>query len=605
MWWTTDNRVQRQPTRFVESIPPQKLLQALPARKAQKRRHLKLPISADQAAANLRLQESGADCNAEVPRLRKDIRSLESALLKVVSQADAAKRSIDSLQREKHQQLEKIDQLEAEFCTLHAENEQKQRRKREEGEWLTISADLANSLGRRIAKQEHDAEQHVSELKEAVKQLSSENRNLNNLLEVASQENRIFSDVICDMESRQESELHEAHEQLRLLKNRVSQDGAADRSQVQQLNIRIVSQAAQIRSLQKQLADAQSSDPSHENGYETILDDQPLSENAPRTDLGTDLGTDLDTQLNERLENSLQAARVELDSAVHELKYANAEANRLREYAEQVEQQYDAEFHHVVQVAELHATLAEMLEQSRESVGIVAQSQVESLREEQLPNAQKSLDDLVAQNHELTDALKEAEKIQKSNALTSEKLELQTQEMRDLNHELAKLRESQATLSGENETLSAFNQDLERRLAGLTHQLSETEQARSDDKAEWEKLLAHHEAGTNVAHAECQLVKSQLEDQRVGFEFKLKQQLEVIKCLHADVGAARGLQSQLESKLDGEILNRQLAEQEIKQVKQEAARTIESLSAVSEQLMADPNEVRDEPGDESSMQAAA
>ena len=601
MWWTTDNRVQRQPARFVESIPPQKLLQALPTRKGQKRRHLKLPISADQAAANLRLQESGADCNAEVPRLRKDIRSLESALLKVVSQADAAKCSIDSLQREKHQQLQKIDQLEAELRTLHAENEHAQRRKREEGEWLTISADLANSLGRHIAKQEHDAEQHVSELKEAVEQLSSDNRNLNNLLELASQENRIFSDVICDMESRQESELHEAHEQLRLLKNRLSQDGAADRSQVQQLNIRIVSQAAQIRSLQKQLADAQSSDPSHEIGYETILDDQPMSENAPRTDLGTDL----DTQLNERLENSLQAARVELDSAVHELKYANAEANRLREYAQQVEQQYDSEFHHVVQVAELHATLAEMLKQSSESVGIVTQSQVESLGEEQLPNAQKSLDDLVAQNHELKDALKEAEKLQKSSALTSEKLESQTQEMRDLNHELGKLRESQATLSGENETLSAFNQDLERRLAGLTHQLSETEQARSDDKAEWEKLLAHHEGGTNVAHAECQLVKSQLEDQRVGFEFKLKQQLEVIKCLHADVGAARGLQSQLESKLDGEILNRQLAEQEMKQVKQEAARTIESLSGGPGQLMADPNEVRDEPGDESSMQAAA
>jgi len=601
MWWTTDNRVQRQPARFVESIPPQKLLQALPTRKGQKRRHLKLPISADQAAANLRLQESGADCNAEVPRLRKDIRSLESALLKVVSQADAAKCSIDSLQREKHQQLQKIDQLEAELRTLHAENEHAQRRKREEGEWLTISADLANSLGRHIAKQEHDAEQHVSELKEAVEELSSDNRNLNNLLELASQENRIFSDVICDMESRQESELHEAHEQLRLLKNRLSQDGAADRSQVQQLNIRIVSQAAQIRSLQKQLADAQSSDPSHEIGYETILDDQPMSENAPRTDLGTDL----DTQLNERLENSLQAARVELDSAVHELKYANAEANRLREYAQQVEQQYDSEFHHVVQVAELHATLAEMLKQSSESVGIVTQSQVESLREEQLPNAQKSLDDLVAQNHELKDALKEAEKLQKSSALTSEKLESQTQEMRDLNHELGKLRESQATLSGENETLSAFNQDLERRLAGLTHQLSETEQARTDDKAEWEKLLAHHEGGTNVAHAECQLVKSQLEDQRVGFEFKLKQQLEVIKCLHADVGAARRLQSQLESKLDGEILNRQLAEQEIKQVKQEAARTIESLSGGPGQLMADPNEVRDEPGDESSMQAAA
>ncbi len=601
MWWTTDNRVERQPTRFVESIPPQKLLKALPTRKAQKRRHAKLPISPDQAAANLRLQESNANCTAEVPRLRKDIRSLESALLNVVSQNDAAKCSIDSLQCEKRQHLEKIDQLVAELRTLNSENEHTERRKREQREWLTISAELANSLAGHTAKQKHDAEQHVSELKENVEQLRSDNRNLTNLLELASQENRIFSDVICDMESRQESELREANEQLRLLKNRLSQDGAADRSQVQQLNIRIVSQAAQIRSLQKQLADAQSSAPSHGNGYETILDDQPISENAS----GTDLYTDLDTQLNERLENSLQAARVELDSAVHELKYANAEANRLREYAEQVEQQYDSEFHHVVQVAELHATLAEMLEQSRGSVGLVTQSQVESLREEQLPNAQKSLDDLVAQNHELTDALKEAEKLQKSSALTSEKLDSQTQEIRDLNHELGKLRESQASLSGENETLSVFNQDLERRLEVLTHQLSEAEQARADDKAEWDKLLAHHEGGTHVANAECKLVKSQLEEQRVGFEFKLKQQLEVIRCLHADVGAARGLQSQLERKLDGEILNRQLAEQEIKLARQEAVRTIESLSAVPEQLTADPNEVRDEPGDESSIQAAA
>ena len=595
MWWTTDNRMQRQPIRFVESIPPQTLLQAKPTQTARRRRRLKLPISADQAAANLMLQESGADCNAEVPRLRKDIRSLESALLNVVSQRDSAASSIESLQREKRQQLERTDQLVADLRILQADNEHERCRKREEGKWLASAAELANSVGCQTAKQKRDAELQVSELMETLEQLRGDNRNLTNLLELASQENRIFSDVISDMESRQERELQQASEQFRLLKNRRSQDGAADRSQVQQLNIRVVSQAAEIRSLQKQLAEVKSSDPCHETGYETILDDQPMSENPQ--------DIELDTELNERLENSLQAARVELESAVHELKYANAEANRLRGYAEQVEQQYDSEFHQVVQVAELHATLAEILKQTRESAGTATPTQSPS--EAQTASQQTTVEDLVARNHELTDALKEAKILQKSTALTSEKFELQAQETRDLNHELGRLRDLQATLTGENETLSAFNHDLEQRLAGLTTQLAETEQARADDKVEWEKLLAHHEGGTQVANAECRLVKSQLEEQRVGFESKLKQQLEVINCLNADVGAARGLQSQLERKLDGEILNRQLAEQETKQLKQEAARVIESLSAGPKQLTEDCSEDSDKPGGDSAIRAAA
>ena len=586
MWWTTDNGVQRQPIRFVESISPQQILQAKSKRKDQKRRHLKLPICSGQAAANLKLQESGADCNAEVPRLRKDIRSLETALLNVVSQSDSAASSLNTLQSENRQQLEHIDQLGAELRALQSEHEHARRRTREESEWLTIAVELANGFGRKTATQKCDAEQQATDFAVALDQLRSDNWNLTNLLELASHENRIFSDVISDMESRQESELHQVREQLRLLKNRLSQDGAADRSQVQQLNIRIVSQAAEIRSLHKQLADVEQCDPSHEIGYETILDNQPMPENSP------------DMELNERLENSLQAVRIELDSAVHELKYANAETNRLREYAKQVEQQYNSEFHHVVQVAELHATLAEMLEQSRAFAGTIAKPLVESSCEKQAASEEANLNDLIARNDELTNALKAAKINQTSTALTSERIELQAQEMQGLNHELHSLRELQATLVGENKTLSAFNQDLEQRCAGLTHQLSENEQERSDDKAEWEKLLAHHEGGIHVANAECRLVKSQLDEQRAGFECKLKQQLEVINCLNTDVGAARELQSQLETKLEGEILNRQLAEQETRQVKQEAARVIESLPPVSEQLMHKPDEARDEPGDE-------
>lgn len=593
MWWTTENRAQRQPIRLVESIPPQKLLQAKSKHKAQKRRRLKLPISSDQAAANLKLQESGGNCNAEVPRLRQDIRSLEAALLNAVSQRDTAASSINTLESEIRQQLEHIDQLVAELRTLQSENDQVRQRTREEAQWLTIAVELANSFGRKTATQTCDAVQQASDFSMALDQLRSDNRNLTNLLELASQENRIFSDVISDMESRQESELHPVREQLRLLKNRLSKEGAADRSQVQQLNIKIVSQAAEIRSLQKQLADMERCEPSHEIGYETILDNQPMPENSP------------DKELNERLENSLQAVRIELDSAVHELKYANAETNRLRKYAEQVEQQYNSEFHHVVQVAELHATLAEMLEQSRASAGTVTKTQVESLRDEQAASEQTKLNDMIARNDELSNALKAAKTNQTSTALTSERIEMQAQEMRVLNHELHSLRELKATLSGENKTLSAFNLDLEQRCTGLTRQLSETEQERSDAKAEWEKLLAHHEGGTHVANAECRLVKSQLEDQRAGFESQLKQQLEVINCLNADVGAARGLQSELERKLEGEILNRQLAEQETLRVKQEAARGSVSQSPVSEQLMRKPDEARDDPGGESSIRAAA
>ena len=100
MWWTIDNRVHRQPKRLEKAIAPQRHPQAKSTWANQKPRCLKswyqkLPITTDQAAANLKLQESGADCNAEVPRLRKDIRSLESALRSVVRQREDAVSAID------------------------------------------------------------------------------------------------------------------------------------------------------------------------------------------------------------------------------------------------------------------------------------------------------------------------------------------------------------------------------------------------------------------------------------------------------------------------------------------------------------------------------
>ena len=599
MWWTIDNRVHRQPKRLEKAIAPQRHPQAKSTWANQKPRCLKswyqkLPITTDQAAANLKLQESGADCNAEVPRLRKDIRSFESALRSVVRQREDAVSAIDLLQFAKRHQLKKMDQLLAELAALKGENEHAQQRAREVREWLTNAADLVNALVRRAGQQKNDAKQHGSELILALEQLRSDNQSLTDQLESACQENRIYADVICDMESRQATELRQAREQHRLLKNRLTQNGAADRSQVQQLNIRIVSQAAEIRSLGKQLADIKSSQTVHESGYETILDSQAMS------------GNQSYKELNQRLENSLHAARMELDAAVHELNYANAEANRLREYAKQVEQKYDSEFYHVVQVAELHANLAAMLQQSREAAVAVNPSQAGSPLDRQTAREKPTLDELVARNNELVEALEAIKTPANNTALSSETIESQAHELTDLSREVGRLRESQAALAGENETLSASKQDLEQRLAGLAKQLVETEEARSADKTEWEKLLAHHQGGTQVANAECRLIKGQLEEQRDAYEFKLKQQLEVIKCLHSDVGAARGLQAQLEEKLEVEIVNRQLAEQETKLVKREAARVIDSLPV---QGQGKPNDVADKRDDErdaeSSIPAAA
>ena len=599
MWWTIDNRVHRQPKRLEKAIAPQRHPQAKSTWANQKPRCLKswyqkLPITTDQAAANLKLQESGADCNAEVPRLRKDIRSFESALRSVVRQREDAVSAIDLLQFAKRHQLKKMDQLLAELAALKGENEHAQQRAREVREWLTNAADLVNALVRRAGQQKNDAKQHGSELIVALEQLRSDNQSLTDQLESACQENRIYADVICDMESRQATELRQAREQHRLLKNRLTQNGAADRSQVQQLNIRIVSQAAEIRSLGKQLADIKSSQTVHESGYETILDSQAMS------------GNQSYKELNQRLENSLHAARMELDAAVHELNYANAEANRLREYAKQVEQKYDSEFYHVVQVAELHANLAAMLQQSREAAVAVNPSQAGSPLDRQTAREKPTLDELVARNNELVEALEAIKTPANNTAFSAETIESQAHELRDLSREVGRLRESQAALAGENETLSASKQDLEQRLAGLAKQLVETEEARSADKTEWEKLLAHHQGGTQVANAECRLIKGQLEEQRDAYEFKLKQQLEVIKCLHSDVGAARGLQAQLEEKLEVEIVNRQLAEQETKLVKREAARVIDSLPV---QGQGKPNDVADKRDDErdaeSSIPAAA
>ena len=328
MWWTTDSRVNRQPIRCDKFLPSQTSVVAKSTLTAKKLRHLSLPVSVAQAAANLILQESNADCYSEIPRLRKDIRSLESALRKVNHQTHLAASSVDSLQTERRQHLETIAQLSAQLRGWEEKNEQMHQRMCEQRAWFKIAGDLATRLGRRMAAQEDsDAEIKIIELIQSFEQVSSNNQELVQELTSTSQEKDILCDVISDMEVSHKRQIDEAQQQVLLLQKRMNQNGLIDRSQVQQLNIRIVSQAAEIRSLQKKLDGMPCGESFEDSGYKVVLDDQPALENTP------------DTELNERLENSLQAVRTELDAAVHELKYAQAEANRLRQFVEQIQQQ--------------------------------------------------------------------------------------------------------------------------------------------------------------------------------------------------------------------------------------------------------------------------
>lgn len=603
MWWKTDTPVQRHPIRFVEPMLKQKLVQAKPSRRAQQQKRLKLPISVAQAAANLMLQESGADCTAEVPRLRKDIRLLETAIQDATARRTEATVAHASVQRENLSLRKKIRELVVQLDETKAQAERAQLQALSRRKWAALAADLANEHATRDQNQHVGSQRQISELIASLDEVTLEKCNLENLLERTQQENAIYLDVIDDMESLRGTELQEARRENEVLQRRLSKEGVIDRSHVQQLNIRLVSQAAEIRSLKKEFADSQRIDVSDGNGYQTVFDDQPA------------VVDDLSDDRFLRLENSLQAVRTELDTAVHQLKYYEAENVRLRSNVERVEHQYDSDFRNVVQVAELHATHAATMEQWQEFCVTQGLTLAAPEGKRKSSEGQQTFDDMIVKDGELphktdqttaiqTTAL-QTTAIQSSPSIAVEQLKIEMKELRDTNHQLESLQGLQAKLTGENKMLAAFNTDLEQRLSGVHDQLSGLEQKYADDKAQWNALLAHHEGGTKVAQAECRLVKSQFEEQRLQLESKLDQQLEVIQCLNADIVAARACQRELESEIEGEKVNRNLADQEVKRVENEAARIIESLSRECDRLKQKSLHSRDEPGADSSIRSAA
>ncbi|MDB4695215.1 hypothetical protein OAF47_01980, partial [bacterium] len=355
---------------------------------------------------------------------------------------------------------------------------------------------------------------------------------------------------------------------------------------------RLVSQAAEIRSLKKEFADSQRPDVSDGNGYRTVLDEHAVVE-------------DSSEDRCVRLENSLQAVRTELDTAVHQLKYSDADNVRLRNNVERVEHQYDSDFHHVVQVAELHAIHAATMEQWQESCVTQDSNLAVPDAQHKSSEGQQKFDDMIVKDGVFFHKTDDQNAIHSRSWLAVEQLEIELKELRETNQELESLQGLQAELAGENKTLAAFNTDLEQRLSGVNDQLCCLEQKYADDKAQWSTLLAHHEGGTKVAQAECRLIKSQFEEQRLKLQNKLDQQLEVIQCLNADIVSVRACQREWESKFEGEKLNRNLAEQEVKRVENEAARIIESLSRECDRLKQISLHSRDEPGTDSSVRSAA
>ena len=157
--------------------------------------------------------------------------------------------------------------------------------------------------------------------------------------------------------------------------------------------------------------------------YTTVLDDQ----NHDHT--GQD--DEQAFQFNARLENSLHAVRIELDSAVHELKYANAETSRLIEHAACVERKYESELQSMVQLAELHAIYAATFENVLHVPG-----ERESVVRKPITPESAELDELVAKNERLSRELEQREADFSSPALRVQQLEIEVQELQEAHQEL-------------------------------------------------------------------------------------------------------------------------------------------------------------------------
>jgi hypothetical protein len=604
MWWITDRREQRKPVRFEQSFLVQNMAQQKPlkskplvsipepSKPSPKQRRLRLPISIAQAAANLILQESGADCHAEIPRLRRDLRALEAGLRDQANERNQVAHALLSARDQARLQMERIGNLETQLEVSNVKCDHAQLRSGEQQKWLMLAASLSSTSEHQKRAGDLESQQQVADLLEMLAAARSENRRLVDQLETRERENRIFSDVIDDMESRRERELKLQRQRKEEREKGRRSLGDPERAEVQQLNLRIVCQAAEIRSLNKKVADLQSDVDCEVNDYRTVLD-------AQNHDYAGEDNRRI-IQLNARLENSLHAVRVELDSAVHELKYANAETLRLKDHAACMEKKYESELLSLVQLAELHAMNAARLEHRL----LMACEREPVVAEHGTPEPEV-WEEIIAQNQRLSQAMVRREQDLRSPAVRVQQLEIEVLELQEANQEIQSLRESQAKVSGENETLSAINDELSQRSDAMQTQFADFTERHAQEKSEWNSLLRHHEQNTHVAQAECALMKNQIEELQATHETTRKQQLEVIECLKTDLVAYRTRQAALQSELEGEQLHRIIADREIQRLVNDAARILDVHATEREHSKQGSKQDRDEQGGGSSVRSVA
>lgn len=321
--------------------------------------------------------------------------------------------------------------------------------------------------------------------------------------------------------------------------------------------MRIVSQAAEIRSLKQLVSDQNAKDSSPGSGYVTVLDHE-ARENA-------DCAESIESSLTERLEKSLDAARVELDSAVHELRYATAENLRLKSEADCIHEQYEAECRCLVMVAQLHAALAAasgetiLRGEMNESFSGRSAGEITAV----VPESDRGAGSVSHVQDEQTGrkSIKAASLPIHDDALQSHKE----------GRELDVLRESLARQAGQNDLLSAENELLNQQLKSLQHELDGSRKVQLQEKKEWQLLLEHHERNTSVAHAECALVTSQLDEGNHRHQKELNKHLQSMEALKADLSLSRTSQNELQAELDGANAERMIAMQQMERLQKEAS----------------------------------
>lgn len=596
MWWITDNGGQWRSV-GVSAFGTTKRSHRRTLRKSGlKQKRLTLPVNAAQAAANLVLQESGVSGQAEAPLLRKDIRCLESALRRETKAHRELQEALELLRGDYAYQLARLDECKAELAFMAGLPGYEDQHAAECSHWLVLAADHGQNLMHALDETHESQQRQISTLRSRVSDLESEEQRLAAALNGAGQEQSELVELVTELKAYRRGYSEANQKEIADLQQRLEQSEQMEKSDAQQLKIKVVTQAAEIRSLKQELAKVTgeavpqvSDDPMLPDPMlpDTTLWDDPtrIFCNAEESEHPTEYSIGRVS----RLEASLAAVRTELDAAVHELNYANAESERLRNEVGELEALYDVEISQTVQIAELHSLNASLLEEQVQDMGC-GEVHFRHMRTEQ----EAVIDKLRGKIEKMSNALEDFSENQNTHSLTAHSMQLEIVELREANEAVEELKSVNAELNGSNHRLSLLNESLTEQLARNRTQSEEATLRQSTIISELQQLVEHHERASDVTRAESDLVAGQFEEQRMQFQKTVDQRDKAIECLKVDLQNFRTRTKDLESALEGEEINRTIAEQETQRLSLERSDRIAFLSREREQLQKELKRLRDE-----------